>query len=171
MPESPPHLDYNNPACAGAAAEMLRRHDLGEPEANITSAVRDFLIATRLARSDEIVEEDPPAQGSRRAVDLAAPRHLHRVQAQDRLHRRPRPQPRVRRAARRLPGPVAEAGPSPHGHPHRREALAPALAQRRARQGRAALRLHPGRPGQVVHPPRLAPRPRPLRGGGQAALP
>ena len=72
MPESPPHLDYNDPACAAAAAEMLRRHDLGELEANITSAVRDFLIATRLARSDEIVEEDPPAQGSRRAVDLAA---------------------------------------------------------------------------------------------------
>ena len=68
----PEHLDYNDPACAGAAAEMLRRHDLGEPEANITSAVRDFLIATRLARSDEIVEENPPAQGSRRAVDLAA---------------------------------------------------------------------------------------------------
>ncbi len=66
------HLDYNDPACKEAAAEMLRRHDLGEPEANITSAVRDFLIATRLARSDEIVEENPPAQGSRRAVDLAA---------------------------------------------------------------------------------------------------
>ena len=66
------HLDYNDPACKEAATELLRRHDLGEPEANITSAVRDFLIATRLARSDEIVEEDPPAQGSRRAVDLAA---------------------------------------------------------------------------------------------------
>ena len=66
------HLDYNDPASFAAATELLRRHDLGEPEANITSAVRDFLIATRLARSDEIVEEDPPAQGSRRAVDLAA---------------------------------------------------------------------------------------------------
>ena len=54
------HIDYNDPACIGAAAEMLRRHDLGEPEANITSAVRDFLIATRLARSDEIVEETHP---------------------------------------------------------------------------------------------------------------
>ena len=56
------HLDYNEPASFAAATELLRRHDLGEPEANITSAVRDFLIATRLARSDEIVEEDPPAQ-------------------------------------------------------------------------------------------------------------
>ena len=72
MSTQPKHLDYNDPACRKAAGEMLRRHDLGEPEANITSAVRDFLIATRLARSDEIVEEDPPAQGSRRAVDLAA---------------------------------------------------------------------------------------------------
>ena len=72
MSTQPKHLDYNDPACRKAAGEMLRRHDLGEPEANITSAVRDFLIASRLARSDEIVEEDPPAQGSRRAVDLAA---------------------------------------------------------------------------------------------------
>ena len=68
----PEHLDYNDPPCKETATELLRRHDLGEPEANITSAVRDFLIATRLARSDEIVEENPPAQGSRRAVDLAA---------------------------------------------------------------------------------------------------
>ena len=36
MPESPPHLDYNDPACAAAAAEILRRHDLGEPEAGPT---------------------------------------------------------------------------------------------------------------------------------------
>ena len=41
-------------------------------EANITSAVRDFLIVTGLVRADEIVEENPPAQGSRRAVDLTA---------------------------------------------------------------------------------------------------
>ena len=65
-------IDYNDPQYAQAAAEILRRHDAGEPEANITSAVRDFLIVTGLVRADEIVEEDPPAQGSRRAVDLAA---------------------------------------------------------------------------------------------------
>ena len=65
-------IDYNDPRYAQAAGEILRRHDSGEPEANITSAVRDFLILTGLVRGDEIVEENPPAQGSRRAVDLAA---------------------------------------------------------------------------------------------------
>ena len=65
-------IDYNDPRYAQAAAEILRRHDKGEPEANITSAVRDFLIVTELVKGDEIVEENPPAQGSRRAVDLAA---------------------------------------------------------------------------------------------------
>ena len=65
-------IDYNDPQYAQAAAEILRRHDNGEPEANITSAVRDFLIVTGLVKADEIVEENPPAHGSRRAVDLAA---------------------------------------------------------------------------------------------------
>ena len=65
-------IEYNEPRYTQAAAEILRRHDNGEPEANITSAVRDFLIVTGLVRADEIVEENPPAQGSRRAVDLAA---------------------------------------------------------------------------------------------------
>ena len=66
------HIDYNDPRYEQAAAEILRRHDKGEPEANITSAVRDFLIVTGLVRADEIVEENPPSYGSRRAVDLAA---------------------------------------------------------------------------------------------------
>ena len=66
------HIDYNDPKFAAAAAEILQRHNNGEPEANITSAVRDFLIATGLASPSEIVEENPPAQGSRRAVDLTA---------------------------------------------------------------------------------------------------
>ena len=66
------HIDTNEPKYAAAAAEILRRHDRGEAEANITSAVRDFLIATGLASPSEIVEENPPAQGSRRAVDLTA---------------------------------------------------------------------------------------------------
>ena len=65
-------IDYNDARYAQAAVEILRRHENGEPEANITSAVRDFLILTGLVKADDIVEENPPAQGSRRAVDLAA---------------------------------------------------------------------------------------------------
>ena len=68
----PVHIDPNDPKCRNAAAEILRRHDKGEPEANITSAVRDFLIVTGLARSEEMVEENPPSDASRRAVDLTA---------------------------------------------------------------------------------------------------
>ncbi len=67
-----PHVDPNDPHVAQAAAEILRRHDAGQPEANITTAVRDFLVRSRLVDANEIVEEDPPAQGSRRAVDLTA---------------------------------------------------------------------------------------------------
>ena len=66
------HLATNDPKYAEAAAEILRRHDNAEPEANITSAVRDFLITTGLAQRNEIKEENPPAEGSRRAVDLTA---------------------------------------------------------------------------------------------------
>ena len=66
------HIDYDDPKFRNAAAEILRRHNAGEPEANITTAVRDFLTLTGLAAPNEIVEENPPAQGSRRAVDLTA---------------------------------------------------------------------------------------------------
>ena len=66
------HIDPNDPKYREAAAEILRRHDNFEPEANITSAVRDFLILTGLVRGDEMVEENPPASTSRRAVDLTA---------------------------------------------------------------------------------------------------
>ena len=66
------HLDVNDPRYAAAAAEMLRRYDRAEPEANITSAVRNFLTLTALAQDDEIDEEQAPAQGSRSAVDLTA---------------------------------------------------------------------------------------------------
>ena len=68
----PVHIDYDDPKYAEAAAEILRRHERGEAEANITSAVRDFLVVTGLVEASEIVEENPPAQGSRRAVDLTA---------------------------------------------------------------------------------------------------
>ena len=39
------HIDTNDPKYERAAAEILRRHNRGEPEANITSAVRNFLTA------------------------------------------------------------------------------------------------------------------------------
>ena len=68
----PEHVDYNDPRYAESAAEILRRHDNGEPEANVTSAVRDFLVLTGLVRPGDVVEENPPAQGSRCAVDLTA---------------------------------------------------------------------------------------------------
>ena len=63
-------IDNDDPRYEAAAAEILRRHDNYEAEANITSAVRDFLIVTGLAESHEIVEEAPPAEGSGSAVDL-----------------------------------------------------------------------------------------------------
>ena len=66
------HIDTSDPRYRNAASEILRRHDNFEPEANITSAVRDFLILTGLARSEEMVEENPPSEASRRAVDLTA---------------------------------------------------------------------------------------------------
>ena len=69
----PGQIDPNDDRYSKAAGEILRRHHAGEREANITSAVRDFLIVTGLARSEEIVEENPPsADGSRLAVDLTA---------------------------------------------------------------------------------------------------
>ena len=69
--ERPPQITADDPRGAHAAAEILRRHTDGELEANITSAVRNFLTITGLVRDDEVVEEAPPAQGSRQAVDLA----------------------------------------------------------------------------------------------------
>ena len=67
-----PHLDISNPKYKSAAANILARHENSKAEANITSAVRDFLVLTNLARSEEIVEENPPSYGSRQAVDLTA---------------------------------------------------------------------------------------------------
>ena len=68
----PDQIDLDDPRYGAAAAEMLRRHDNYEAEANITSAIRDFLIVTGLAKSDEIDEEVSPATGSIKAVDLTA---------------------------------------------------------------------------------------------------
>ena len=66
------HLDPSDERYTDTAREILRRHDLNEAEANITSAIRDFLILTNLAKSDKIVEEKAPALGARTAVDLTA---------------------------------------------------------------------------------------------------
>ena len=68
----PFHIDVNDPRYRDAAAQVLSRYDAFQPEANITSAVRDFLVLTELARSEEITEENPPSDGSRSAVDLTA---------------------------------------------------------------------------------------------------
>ena len=68
----PVHIDTSDPKHQKAAAEILRRHNEGQPEANITTAVRDFLTTTGLVKAEHIVEENPPAEGSRRAVDLTA---------------------------------------------------------------------------------------------------
>ena len=66
------HLDIDDPRYRDAALAILRRHGNNEVEANIASAVRDFFILTGLANADEIVEENPPTNESRRAVDLTA---------------------------------------------------------------------------------------------------
>ena len=66
------HIDPNDPKYQNAASQILARHNNNEAEANITSAVRDFLIVAGLAKAEEIVEETPPSDTSRRAVDLTA---------------------------------------------------------------------------------------------------
>ena len=68
----PVPIDYKDPRYAESAGEILRRHAAFESEANITSAVRDFLILTGLAKSHQIIEENPPSDSSRQAVDLTA---------------------------------------------------------------------------------------------------
>ena len=65
-------LDTNDPKYSVLAAAILDRHREGAAEANITSAIRDFLADTGLAARDQMVEENPPSQGSRLAVDLTA---------------------------------------------------------------------------------------------------
>ena len=59
------HLDVGDERYGRAAERILRLHDNFEAEANITSAVRDFLMVTGLARADEMVEENPPTGGCR----------------------------------------------------------------------------------------------------------
>ena len=74
MPSTTPDtlLSSDDAGAKDAAAELLRRHAELQHEDNIRGAIRDFLVATRLARADEIVYEEHPALGSRKAVDLTA---------------------------------------------------------------------------------------------------
>ena len=65
-------IDYGDARYQALAEAILQRHERREAEANITSAVRDFVIATGLATADEVSEEVHPADSSRRAVDLSA---------------------------------------------------------------------------------------------------
>ncbi len=65
-------IDYSDPRYENAAAAILQRHDNNEPEANITSAVRDFLLCTGLVDANEVAEEVAPSGHSVRAVDLKA---------------------------------------------------------------------------------------------------
>ena len=55
-------LSYDNSECREVAAELLRRHGELQAEANITSAIRDFLIRTGLVETNEIREEISPAE-------------------------------------------------------------------------------------------------------------
>ena len=45
-------IDIGDPKYREAARQMLWRHDNFKAEANVTSAVRDFLITTGLAASE-----------------------------------------------------------------------------------------------------------------------
>ena len=67
------HIDINDQRYQEAAENILRRHQNLEAEANITSAIRDFLILTDLVKVNEINEKNPPSTTSpRSAVDLTA---------------------------------------------------------------------------------------------------
>ena len=65
-------LSYDNAECRAVADELLTRHTQLQPEANITSQIREFLVRTGLVESGDIREEVAPAEGSGNSVDLAA---------------------------------------------------------------------------------------------------
>ena len=70
----PDHLDLDNPAqYVDRARSILARYTTGRKEANTSSAVRDFLIATGLVDHDETQEEEAPSETSSQAVDLIVP--------------------------------------------------------------------------------------------------
>ena len=65
-------LNTSDPKYPELAHNILHRHEQGQAEANITTAIQNFLVGTGLVATQEIVEENPPSDGSRRAVDLTA---------------------------------------------------------------------------------------------------
>ena len=147
-------LDIDNPAFKRLAAAILQRHDSGEPEANITSAVRDFLTQTGLAKSDEIVEENPPSDASRRAVDLTALDTFIEVKRRvSGMQSGFNPDPDYVRqideylALSAMEGKGVRTGILTDG-----KTLAAALARRGRSQHRAALRLHLARRRRAGYP-------------------
>ena len=57
---------------APLAAEILRRHNQGDSEADIRSAVRDFIIQSGLVTAGEVTQEESPTEAASGRVDLAA---------------------------------------------------------------------------------------------------
>ena len=57
---------------APLAAEILRRHNQGDTEADIRSAVRDFIIQSGLVAAGEVTQEESPTQAATGRVDLVA---------------------------------------------------------------------------------------------------
>ena len=53
-----------------AADRILQRYRRNDAEANITSAIRDFIVSANLAKPDEMQEEVHPSDTSRNLVDL-----------------------------------------------------------------------------------------------------
>ena len=67
------HLSRADEAkCREEAAEILRLYDTYALEANISSAISRFLLATHLVKVDELVGQDHPSDTSRHFVDLTA---------------------------------------------------------------------------------------------------
>ena len=61
--------DLTSPATS-AANQILQRYRRNEAEANITTAIRDFIVSANLAKPDEMQEEVHPSDASRKLVDL-----------------------------------------------------------------------------------------------------
>ena len=70
--EHKPATPDDRDAYAALAGEVLRRHNGGDTEADIRSAVRDFIIQTGLVAASEVSQEASPTQGATGRVDLVA---------------------------------------------------------------------------------------------------